>query len=139
MLPKSGGHVNQQRVGALVKPKSITLRMSQRIGQAPGAGPERDPTKRAGWAQHAPGESWAAARYDKPGGPFDPHTGTQCVYSQIADVSYKRHPRGRRGGSWPVHPGLLGSGTHRGGLRRRFPRADVPLERWTVPLRFLRA
>jgi hypothetical protein len=93
MLPKSGGHVNQQRVGALVKPKSITLRMSQRIGQAPGAGPERDPTKRAGWAQHAPGESWAAARYDKPGGPFDPHTGTQYVYSQIADGSYKRLTR----------------------------------------------
>jgi Zinc carboxypeptidase len=38
-------------------------------------------------------ESWAAARYDKPGGPFDPHTGTQYVYSQIADVSYKRLTR----------------------------------------------
>ena len=25
-------------------------------------------------------DSWAAARYDKPGGPFDPHTGTQYVY-----------------------------------------------------------
>ena len=35
----------------------------------------------------------AAARYDKPGGPFDPHTGTQYVYSQIADVSYKRLTR----------------------------------------------
>jgi hypothetical protein len=35
-------------------------------------------------------DSWAAARYAKPGGPFDPHTGTQYVYSQIADVSYKR-------------------------------------------------
>ena len=38
-------------------------------------------------------DSWAAARYDKPGGPFDPHTGTQYVYSQIADVSYKRLTR----------------------------------------------
>ena len=38
-------------------------------------------------------ESWAAARYDKPGGPFDPHSGTQYVYSQIADVSYKRLTR----------------------------------------------
>lgn len=35
-------------------------------------------------------DSSAAARYAKPGGPFDPHTGTQYVYSQIADVSYKR-------------------------------------------------
>jgi hypothetical protein len=38
-------------------------------------------------------ESWPAARYDKPGGPFAPHTGTQYVYSQIADVSYKRLTR----------------------------------------------
>ena len=38
-------------------------------------------------------DSWAAARYAKPGGPFDPHTGTQYVYSQIADVSYKRLTR----------------------------------------------
>jgi len=38
-------------------------------------------------------ESWASARWDKPGGPFDPHTGTQYVYSQIADVSYKRLTR----------------------------------------------
>jgi hypothetical protein len=38
-------------------------------------------------------ESWPAARYDKPGGPFDPHTGTQYVYSQIADVAYKRLTR----------------------------------------------
>jgi hypothetical protein len=37
--------------------------------------------------------SWAAARYDRPGGPFDPHTGTHYVYSQIADVSYKRLTR----------------------------------------------
>jgi hypothetical protein len=38
-------------------------------------------------------ESWASARYDKPGSPFDPHTGTHYVYSQIADVSYKRLTR----------------------------------------------
>lgn len=35
-------------------------------------------------------ESWASAQWDKPGGPFEPHTGNQYVYSQIADVSYKR-------------------------------------------------
>jgi len=35
-------------------------------------------------------ESWAAAKYDRPGGPFDPHSGDAYVYSQIADVSYKR-------------------------------------------------
>jgi hypothetical protein len=34
--------------------------------------------------------SWVAARYDRPGGPFDPHTGDYYVHSQIADVSYKR-------------------------------------------------
>ncbi len=38
-------------------------------------------------------ESWPSARWDKPGGPFEPHTGTQYVYSQIADVSYKRLTR----------------------------------------------
>ena len=37
--------------------------------------------------------SWPSARWDKPGGPFDPHTGEQYVYSQIADVSYKRLTR----------------------------------------------
>jgi hypothetical protein len=35
-------------------------------------------------------ESWVSARYDRPGGPFDPHTGDWYVHSQIADVSYKR-------------------------------------------------
>jgi hypothetical protein len=38
-------------------------------------------------------ESWASSRWDKPGGPFNPHTGEQYVYSQIADVSYKRLTR----------------------------------------------
>jgi hypothetical protein len=34
-------------------------------------------------------ESWASAKYERPGGPFDPHTGESYVYSQIADVSFK--------------------------------------------------
>ena len=34
-----------------------------------------------------------AGRYDRPGGPFDPHSGSQYVYSQIADISYKRLTR----------------------------------------------
>jgi hypothetical protein len=38
-------------------------------------------------------ESWASSRWNKPGGPFDPHTGSQYVYSQIADVAYKRLTR----------------------------------------------
>jgi hypothetical protein len=37
--------------------------------------------------------SWASAKYDRPGGPFDPHTGDWYVYSQIGDVSYKRLTR----------------------------------------------
>ena len=38
-------------------------------------------------------ESWAAAVYDRPGGPFEPHTGEHNVYSQIGDISYKRLTR----------------------------------------------
>ena len=37
--------------------------------------------------------SWPAAKYDRPGGPFDPHTGSFYMYSQISDVSYKRLTR----------------------------------------------
>jgi hypothetical protein len=37
--------------------------------------------------------SWPSSRWDKPGGPFAPHTGDQYVYSQIADVTYKRLTR----------------------------------------------
>jgi murein tripeptide amidase MpaA len=37
--------------------------------------------------------SAASARWAKPGGPFDPHTGSKYVFSQIADVSYKRLTR----------------------------------------------
>jgi hypothetical protein len=38
-------------------------------------------------------ESWPSSRWDKPGGPFDPHTGDHYMYSQIADVTYKRLTR----------------------------------------------
>ncbi len=38
-------------------------------------------------------ESWPSSQWDKPGGPFEPHTGEQYVYSLIADVSYKRLTR----------------------------------------------
>jgi hypothetical protein len=38
-------------------------------------------------------DSRPSTRWDKPGGPFEPHTGDQYVYSQIADVSYKRLTR----------------------------------------------
>ncbi len=31
-----------------------------------------------------------AARYDRPGGPFDPHSGQYYVYSQMADQAFKR-------------------------------------------------
>jgi hypothetical protein len=37
--------------------------------------------------------SYEAAVYVRPGGPFDPHTGDQYVYSQIADQAYKRLTR----------------------------------------------
>jgi zinc carboxypeptidase len=35
-------------------------------------------------------DSWVAAKYARPGGPFDPHSGTHYAYSQIADQSFKR-------------------------------------------------
>jgi Zinc carboxypeptidase len=35
-------------------------------------------------------ESWISAKWDRPGGPFAPHTGEFYVYSQIADITYKR-------------------------------------------------
>jgi hypothetical protein len=38
-------------------------------------------------------ESWASSQWNKPGGPFEPHMGSRYVYSQIADVSYKRLTR----------------------------------------------
>jgi hypothetical protein len=34
--------------------------------------------------------SAAVARYDRVGGPFEPHSPSHYVYSQIADISYKR-------------------------------------------------
>ena len=38
-------------------------------------------------------DSTASSKWVRPGGPFDPHTGTYYAYSQIADVSYKRLTR----------------------------------------------
>ena len=38
-------------------------------------------------------DSKAVARYDRVGGPFEPHSGANYVYSQIADVTYKRLSR----------------------------------------------
>ena len=38
-------------------------------------------------------ESWVAGRWDREGGPFEPHTGDAYAYSQIGDVSYKRLTR----------------------------------------------
>lgn len=37
--------------------------------------------------------SWVSAKWDREGGPFEPHTGDNYAYSQIADVSYKRLTR----------------------------------------------
>ena len=34
-----------------------------------------------------------AGRYDRPGGPFEPHSGTRYVYSRIGDIAYKRLTR----------------------------------------------
>jgi Zinc carboxypeptidase/Immune inhibitor A-like, MAM domain len=38
-------------------------------------------------------KSWPSAKYDRKGGPFDPHTGSFYAYSNIADISYKRLTR----------------------------------------------
>jgi len=38
-------------------------------------------------------ESWPSAKYVRPGGPFEPHTGSFYMYSNIADISYKRLTR----------------------------------------------
>jgi hypothetical protein len=37
--------------------------------------------------------SSATAKYNRPGGPFAPHTGQYYAYSQISDISYKRLTR----------------------------------------------
>ncbi len=37
--------------------------------------------------------SWPSAKYVRAGGPFEPHTGSYYVYSQIANISYKRLTR----------------------------------------------
>lgn len=44
-------------------------------------------------AQYPQFESWVAGRWDREGGPFEPHTGDAYAYSQIGDVSYKRLTR----------------------------------------------
>ncbi len=41
-------------------------------------------------AQFPQFKSTVVAKYERPGGPFEPHTGLAYVYSNIADVSYKR-------------------------------------------------
>jgi len=38
-------------------------------------------------AQFPQFDSWPAAKYVRPGGPFDPHTGTYYAYSNIGDIS----------------------------------------------------
>ena len=38
-------------------------------------------------------DSWISSKFDRTGGPFDPHTGTHYMYSQIGDQSYKRLTR----------------------------------------------
>jgi hypothetical protein len=35
----------------------------------------------------------ASSKYDRPGGPYEPHSGSQYVYSGVADRSYKRLTR----------------------------------------------
>jgi hypothetical protein len=37
-------------------------------------------------------DSWASAKFVRPGGPFNPHTGSYYAYSQIADRSAEREP-----------------------------------------------
>ena len=44
-------------------------------------------------AEYPQFNSWPSSRYDKPGGPFSPHSGDNYVYSQISDVAYKRLTR----------------------------------------------
>ncbi len=67
-------------------------------------------------------ESWPSARWNKPGGPFDPHTGEQFVYSQIAGrVVQAAHPHGDGPGRRRL-AGLLDVVRHRGGLGPRVRR-----------------
>jgi murein tripeptide amidase MpaA len=37
--------------------------------------------------------SWISAKFDRVGGPFEPHTGSKYMYSQIGDQSWKRITR----------------------------------------------
>ena len=68
-------------------------------------------------------ESWASAKYVRPGGPFDPATGTYYAYSQIADVAYKRLSRTiDLTGSAERQPVVLDLARHRAGLGLRVRR-----------------
>ena len=72
-------------------------------------------------------ESWPSSRWNKPGGPFEPHSGSQYAYSQIADVAYKRLTRDDRGARRRREPDVLDVLRHRGALglpHRRGPRPD---------------
>ena len=53
----------------------------------------RDQRHPAGGPSSRSSRAGPSAKYDKPGGPFEPHTGSEYVYSQIADVTYKRLTR----------------------------------------------
>ena len=75
----------------------------RRPGGRSGAGPA--PTTRSTTPRSSPpagswirrptrsSSSWISAKWDRPGGPFAPHTGEFYVYSQIADITYKRLAR----------------------------------------------
>ena len=66
-------------------------------------------------------DSWASAKYNRPGGPFDPHTGAYYAYSQIADIVVQApHADGHRTGR-RRQPVVLDVARHRGrlGLRVR--------------------
>ena len=60
--------------------------------------------------------SRASARWDKPGGPFDPHTGNKYVYSQIADVDVQAAHARDRGAGRRRRPDVLDVVRHRAGL-----------------------
>ena len=61
-------------------------------------------------------ESSASSRWAKPGGPFDPHTGSKYVYSQIADVIVQAAHARDRGAGGRRRPDVLDVLRHRAGL-----------------------
>ena len=59
-------------------------------------------------------ESWPAARYDKPGGPFDPHTGDPVrLLADRRRLLQEADPRDRGAGGWRVDD-VLDVVRHRG-------------------------